>query len=179
MSPSASYSSKSSLLYPMSLKDITSSILDKEQQEECYRMKHLLESERFCYNGCLLVSSIVTHLLMLKTQPYLQKQFNYDDLNTDVQLEIMLSSKHNKNMDLLFKIYFYKVKVTPYREENSGLVCGKLINQVLHHHKILPFLNLTPKLDMYIDQLNKLIVQSFEWHSSQTNLRLQNLILTN
>lgn len=31
-------------------------------------------------------------------------------------------------MELLFKMYFYKVKMTPYLDENSGLICGRVIN---------------------------------------------------
>jgi hypothetical protein len=92
--------------------------------------------------------------------------FRFDTLNLSEYFKILFCNSDVDIFDCLIKNYFFKIKLTPLKRENSGLLSGKVVNTLIRHVGLIKFINLDEKLIQYTDYLNKVIVHSFQWVGS-------------
>lgn len=65
------------------------------------------------------------------------------------------------------KNYLFKIKITPLKKENSGILSGRLINNLIRHSAAIGNIRLDENISSYVDYLNKVIILSFDWGHSE------------
>ena len=101
---------------------------------------------------------------------YLRTHFRFDTLNLSAYFTILFQNSKVDIFDCLFKIYLFKIKLTPLKKDNSGLLCGKLVNNIIKHIVVIGVIKWDKNLVNYMDYLNKVITSSFEWNNTSEPL---------
>ena len=67
-------------------------------------------------------------------------------------------TKGSVNMyETLIRIYFFKIKLSPIMRDNSGLLCGRLVNNLIRNIYILEGLKIDTNIILHVNYLTKLI----------------------
>ena len=115
---------------------------------------------------------MINQLINLLDNKFLRLQFRFDTLNLTAYFTILFKNSKVNVFDCLMKIYLFKIKMTPLKKDNSAFLCGKLVNNIIRHIGAIGVIKLDENISNYMDYLNKVITQSFEWDNTNEPLLL-------